>query len=275
MIVLQNAVLWIFLVFNIFYNLLILIYCCLFLADSGDENPVVMDQRLSEVSEIEMNFFKYGRVEVVRLILATLIQKGFITIKEIEREETSAHVHRPDSSGCPCCPSVTTITHSYKYRSVACRDTSELGPFEHDVLAVFSSYKSAGEAASELEIHPLFTQYLKKMHDFSLIREKNHVEKVIESFYNVSYVLFAAALIAAFFIPVSEWLVVALTLTGMNIPCGIIARLIYYRGKLGFGHISGNVIPTGNYREFIALYEKNIAPIEGSRPFRKVLQGEI
>jgi len=274
MVALSNAVLWIFLVFNIFYNLFILIYCCLLLSESGDENPVVMDQRLSDVSEVEMNFFKYGRVEVIRLILVTLIQKGFITIKEIERERTTAHVHRPDSC-CPCCQSVITTTHSYRYRSVAGRDTSELGPFEHDVLAVFSNYKSDREAASELEIHPLFTQYLKKMYDFSLIRNKNHVERLIESFYNVSCVLFAAASITVFFIPVSEWQVAALTLTGMNVACGIMARLLYYRGRLAFGHISGDVIPTVNYNEFIALYEKNIAPIEGSRPFRKVLQGEI
>ncbi len=273
MIIVQNAILWIFLVFNVFYNLLILIYCCMLLADRGDENPVVMEQRLGEVSEFEMNFFKYGRVEVIRLILVTLIQKGFINIREIEHRRTHNEMQRPGSPGCPYCYSIST-THSYKYRASGFRDLSELGPFEHDVLAALSSYKSAEEVASELKTHPLFTQYLKKMYDFSLVRDKNQVEKVIESFYDISYVLFAATAVTLFFIPLSEWQVISLTLMGMNVPCGIIARLIYYRGRLSFGRIGSDVIPTGNYREFLDLYEKNIAPIEGAGPFRKVLRGE-
>jgi len=273
MFVALDAVLWIFLVFNVFYNLLILIYCCLLYIERGEENPVLMEQRLDEVSAMEMNFFKYGSAEIVRLVIVTLIQKGFITIKEIERERADAHVHRPDSPGCPCCHAITT-TRSYKYRAASHRDSSELGPFERDVLAVLGSYKSAEQAASELREHPLFKGYLKKMYDFSLIRDKNSVEKVIESFYNISYVLFAAAAIAAFFIPLSEWQIIALSVTGMNVPCGIIARLIYYRGRLSFSRISPDIIPTVNCNEFIALYERNIAAIEGARPFTDILHGE-
>ena len=67
------------------------------------------------------------------------------------------------------------------------------------------------------------------------------MEKLIESFYNTSYVFFTAVLITIFIVPASEWQVIALTITGMNVLCGIIARLIYYRGRLGFGHI--NCVP--------------------------------
>lgn len=266
---------WVVLFLDVLYNIFVFIYVWYHMRSSDQADPTQLETLAKIVVELEMTGIKYGKAEVVKVVIAHLIEKGAIMIKEIvEREERTDSRSSWDGDRFEPGTTTTSCRYCYLYKASPHRPPVEMTPLEEEVLRVLSRYMSAEEAAEALGDHEIFRAYRQKMRDFALVREKTSLEEGIELFYSINYFILAAALIWMFVSPpgMLQWTI--LVLSGINTLAGIITRLVYYGGRLSFNKIYPGMIPRTAYPQFLRLYEDIRGPVSGAGPYRRLLQGD-
>jgi len=225
------------------------------------DDDAVLTARAGDVDEYEIICIKLGRQEAIKVLIAKLIQKGLINIREIPQDSA-------ESSG-----RFTFNKTVFEYRALEYRAASDLTPLESDVLSSLRNFKSIETATDDLAPLSLFESCKKKMCDFGLVAEKSAIEKGLESFYRVNFVMLPIMFLSLFLTgSVEEYRKILLYLSAMNSIVAIINLLILYRGKLSFNYLYPGMLPTPNLKEFIRCYEKKFGPVIGARPFEEILE---
>ena len=275
MIILMEVIFWVFLVADLAYNLLVLLYAQCSMKNQEACNLERLGSLTGQVDAYEITGIKFGKTEIIKVIIAHLIEKGFLNVKEIIHErQREDYVNRWDGDYYrPSSAYHTTYSFSYEYRASGHRDSSELDPLEKTVLDALGSFKSAGKVASELGDFSVFLSYRQKMSDFGLVRLKLPIEEGIELFYNVNYVICVVALFALFLLPSSQPVWAVLILSAINSIAGFLLRYIFYAGRSHFEDIYPRAIPLPAYSRFIRLYEDTYCRVTGARPYRAILEG--
>jgi hypothetical protein len=225
------------------------------------DDDATLTSRAGDVDEDEIICMKLGRQEAVRVIVAKLIQKGFVNIREISRDSSESAQHSPMSG---------TI---FEYRAVEYRDPSELPGLERDVLSSLKNFKNIAAATEDLAPLPLFESYKKKMRDFGLVFEKSYIEKGIETAYRLSYIALPLMLLSLLMAGhLDETKKILLYASALNSLFSLPFHLVLYRGAMSFNHIYPAMLPAPNLKEFIRCYERKFKPVLGAKAYEEVLE---